>query len=64
MQIAATNIDMPQGQYVGKRDTVTMPEEIFEIIEKLAKEETRSNSQTALHLIQLGIKAKGIELNS
>lgn len=54
---------MPQGQYVSKRVTVTMPDEIFEIIEKLAKEETRTNSQTALHLIQLGIKSKGIEVN-
>lgn len=54
---------MPRNVYTGKRVTVTMPEEIFEIIEKLAKEETRTNSQTALHLIQLGIKSKGIELN-
>lgn len=54
---------MPQGQYVSKRVTVTMPDEVFEVIEKLAKEETRTNSQTALHLIQLGIKSKGIEVN-
>ena len=54
---------MPRNVYTGKRVTVTMPEEIFEVIEKLAEEETRTNSQTALHLIQLGIKSKGIEVN-
>ncbi|MEO1431223.1 MAG: hypothetical protein AAFS12_01620 [Cyanobacteria bacterium J06632_19] len=54
---------MGKNEYVGKRITVTMPEEIYNVIEKLAKEETRSNSQTALHLIQAGIKSKGIKIN-
>ena len=62
MQIAPIYIDMAKNEYAGKRITVTMSEELFNAIEAMAKEETRSKSQTALHLIQLGIKTKGIEI--
>jgi len=49
---------MPSPTYRGKRLTVTMPDEVFEYIENSAKEETRTNSQAALVLIQEAIKAR------
>jgi hypothetical protein len=49
---------MPSPTYKGKRLTVTMPDEVFDYIEKLAAKETRTNSQTALVLIQEAIKAR------
>lgn len=49
---------MPSPTYKGRRLTVTMPEEIFTYIEELAKKETRTNSQTALVLLQEAIAAR------
>jgi hypothetical protein len=49
---------MPRNEYRGKRVTVTMPTEVFDALEKLAKREMRSNSQTALFLIQEGLKER------
>jgi hypothetical protein len=51
---------MPKNEYVGKRVMVTMPLEVFEALEKLAKGETRSNSQAALVLIQEGLKNRNL----
>lgn len=49
---------MPSPTYKGKRLTVTMPDEIFTYIEELAKKETRTNSQTALVLLQEAIATR------
>ena len=39
---------------------VTMPVEVFEALEKLAKTDTRSNSQAALVLILEGLKRRNL----
>ena len=39
---------------------VTMPVEVFESLEKLAKADTRSNSQAALVLILEGLKRRNL----
>lgn len=39
---------------------VTMPLEVFEALEKLAKDDTRSNSQAALVLILEGLKRRNL----
>jgi hypothetical protein len=49
---------MGRNEYKGKRVTVTMPTEVFDALEKLAKRETRSNSQAALFLIQEGLRER------
>lgn len=55
---------MSRSNYKGKRLTVTMPDEIFSYIESLAEKETRTNSQTALVLLQEAIAAReGAKLN-
>jgi hypothetical protein len=51
---------MPRNEYKGKRITVTMPTEVFEALERLAKKEVRSNSQAALFLIQEGLKQRNL----
>ncbi len=51
---------MPRNEYKGKRIMVTMPVEVFEALEKLAKTDTRSNSQAALVLILEGLKRRNL----
>jgi hypothetical protein len=51
---------MPRNEYKGKRIMVTMPVEVFEALEKLAKADTRSNSQAALVLILEGLKRRSL----
>jgi hypothetical protein len=51
---------MPKNEYKGKRIMVTMPVEVFEALEKLAKTDTRSNSQAALVLILEGLKRRNL----
>lgn len=51
---------MPKNEYKGKRIMVTMPVEVFEALEKLAKADTRSNSQAALVLILEGLKRRNL----
>lgn len=49
---------MTRPNYKGKRLTVTMPDEIYAYIEALAAQETRTNSQAALVLIQEAIAGR------
>jgi hypothetical protein len=49
---------MARANYKGKRLTVTMPDEVFTYIETLASQETRTNSQAALVLLQEAIAAR------
>ena len=49
---------MSRPNYKGKRLTVTMPEDVFSYIEALANQETRTNSQAALVLIQEAIAVR------
>ncbi len=49
---------MARNEYKGKRIMVTMPIEVHEALEKLAKADTRSNSQAALVLILEGLKRR------
>jgi hypothetical protein len=51
---------MGRNEYKGKRVTVTMPSEVFDALEKLAKKEVRSNSQAALLLIQEGLRERNL----
>ncbi len=51
---------MGRNEYKGKRVTVTMPTEVFDALEKLAKKEVRSNSQAALLLIQEGLRVRNL----
>ena len=51
---------MAKNEYKGKRIMVTMPVEVFESLEKLAKADTRSNSQAALVLILEGLKRRNL----
>jgi|GEM_PF-4431647 len=40
-----------------------MPEEVFTYIEKLAKDETRSNAQMGLTLIKEALEKRDIKIN-
>jgi hypothetical protein len=51
---------MGRNEYKGKRVTVTMPTEVFDALEKLARKDVRSNSQAALFLIQEGLRERNL----
>ncbi|MCC2695337.1 hypothetical protein IQ240_22515 [Nodularia sp. LEGE 04288] len=49
---------MTSDRYKGKRQTVTFPEEMYDTIERLSKEETRNFSQQVVHLCGEALKAR------
>jgi hypothetical protein len=50
-------------KYVGKKLSVVIPPEVFEVVEKLATKDSRSNSMMVVVLIKEALKARGIELD-
>lgn len=51
-------VNVTADRYKGKRQTITFPEEMYEIIEGLAKEETRTFSHQVVHLITEALRAR------
>lgn len=50
-------------KYVGKKLSVVIPPEVFEVVEKLATKDSRSNSMMVVILVKEALKARGIELD-
>jgi hypothetical protein len=46
-------------RYKGKKLSVIFPDNIFDILEKLATDDARSNSSMAIILIKEALKARG-----
>lgn len=49
-------------RYKGKKMSVVVPQEVFEIIEKLATDQDRSNSYIIVQLVKQALKAGGHEV--
>jgi len=54
---------MPE-RYKGKKLSIVVPQEIFEIIEKIATDQDRSYAYIIMQMVKEGLKAKGYEINS
>ena len=51
------------GEYKGKRQTVTFPVKLHNVLTKTAKAETRTVSQMVVVLCQEALTARGIEVS-
>lgn len=51
-------------RYKGKKLSIVVPHEIFEIIEKLATDQDRSYAYIIMQMVKEGLKVKGYEINS
>lgn len=47
------------GQYKGKKISVVFPTEVSQIVEKLATDESRSNSMMVVTLVKEALKTRG-----
>ncbi|NMG11238.1 hypothetical protein [Brasilonema sp. UFV-L1] len=52
---------MTVDKYRGKKISVVFPQELFEVIEKLATDESRSNSMMVVQLCKEALKQRGLQ---
>lgn len=49
-------------RYKGKKMSIVLPQEVFEIIERIATDQDRSNSYIVVALVKDALKAQGHQL--
>jgi len=58
MLIASIRLIMPK--YKGRRNTITFPQEMYEVLEKIADKEERSVSQVVVRIIRGELEKQGL----
>lgn len=51
-------------RYKGKKLSIVVPQEIFEIIEKLATDQDRSYAYIIMQMVKDSLKSKGYDIDS